>query len=116
MITNKCSLIRRLLIRLQMHPLLRRSGNAFKAGTQLLYLRFKQSQKKHLDPWYKHSGMTSKKIKQKMITNKCSLIRRLLIRLQLPPLLRRSGNAFKAGTQLLYLRFKQSQKKHLDPW
>ena len=50
-----------------------------------------------------------------MITNKCSLIRRLPIRLQMPPLLRRSGNAFKAGTQLLYLRFKQGHKKHLDP-
>ncbi len=97
-------------------PLLRRSGNAFKAGTQLLYLRFKQSQKKHLDPWYKHSGMTSKKIKQKMMTNKRSLLHLLLIRLQMPPLLRRSGNAFKAGIQVLLAAFKQNQKKHLDPW
>ncbi len=48
---------------------LRRSGNAFKAGIQVLIATFKQGQKKHLDPWYKHSGMTSKKIKQKMITN-----------------------------------------------
>ncbi len=116
MITNKRSLLRRLLIRLQMPPLLRRSGNAFKAGIQVLIATFKQGQKKHLDTWYKHSGMTSKKIKQKMMTNKRSLLRRLLIRLQMPPLLRRSGNAFKAGTQLFYLRFKQSQKKHLDPW
>jgi hypothetical protein len=59
--------------------------------------------------------MTSKKIKQKMMTNKRSLLRLLLIRLQMPPLLRRSGNAFKAGTQVLILRFKQGQKKHLDP-
>ncbi len=50
-----------------------------------------------------------------MITNKCSLIRRLLIRLQMPPLLRRSGNAFKAGIQVLIATFKQGQKKHLDP-
>jgi hypothetical protein len=29
----------------------------------VLILRFKQGQKKHLDPWYKHSGMTSSRTK-----------------------------------------------------
>ncbi len=73
-------------------PLLRHSGNAFKAGIQVLALGFKQGQKKHLDPWYKHSGMTSKKHKAK-INNKHHL------------LLRHSGNAFKAGIQVLALGF-----------
>ncbi len=40
-----------------------------------------------------------------MMTNKRQLLCRLLIRLQITLLLRRSGNAFKAGIQVLILGF-----------
>ena len=39
-------------------PLFCHSGNAFEPESRCSLFAFTQGQQKHLDPWYKHSGMT----------------------------------------------------------